>query len=86
MTDCICLTYHPKLFCPYGAFDQPFGNERSFSQYELIERILLRQTMILKIYSMVAYFCHQLSDNYVDLLDLYVVLSYLYVVFSDLFC
>ena len=28
---------------------------------------------------MVAYFCHHLSDNYVDLADLYVVLSDLYV-------
>ena len=28
---------------------------------------------------MVAYFCHHLSDNYVDLPDLYVVLSDLYV-------
>ena len=28
---------------------------------------------------MVAYFCHHLSDNYVDLSDLYVVLSDLYV-------
>ena len=34
---------------------------------------------------MVAYFCHQLSDNYVDLSDLYVVLSDLYVDLSDLF-
>ena len=32
---------------------------------------------------MVAYFCHQLSDNYVDLSDLYVVLSDLYVDLSD---
>ena len=32
---------------------------------------------------MVAYFCHHLSDNYVDLSDLYVVLSDLYVVLSD---
>ena len=29
--------------------------------------------------SMVAYFCHHLSENYVDLSDLYVVLSDLYV-------
>ena len=28
--------------------------------------------------TMVAYFCHHLSDNYVDLSDLYVVLSDLY--------
>ena len=28
---------------------------------------------------MVAYFCHQLSDNYVDLADLYVDLSVIYV-------
>ena len=34
---------------------------------------------------MVAYFCHQLSDNYVDLSDLYVVLSDLYVDLSDLY-
>ena len=33
---------------------------------------------------MVAYFCHHLSDNYVDLSDLYVVLSDLYVDLSDL--
>ena len=32
---------------------------------------------------MVAYFCHHLSDNYVDLSDLYVVLSDLYVDLSD---
>ena len=31
---------------------------------------------------LVAYFCHHLSDNYVDLPDLYVVLSDLYVDFS----
>ena len=35
--------------------------------------------------SMVAYFCHHLSDNYVDLSDLYVVLSDLYVNLSDLY-
>ena len=35
--------------------------------------------------SMVAYFCHHLSDNYVDLSDLYVVLSDLYVHLSDLY-
>ena len=29
--------------------------------------------------TMVAYFCHHLSDNYVDLSDLYVDLSDLYV-------
>ena len=29
--------------------------------------------------TLVAYFCHHLSDNYVDLSDLYVVLSDLYV-------
>ena len=34
---------------------------------------------------MVAYFCHHLSDNYVDLSDLYVVLSDLYVELSDLY-
>ena len=34
---------------------------------------------------MVAYFCHHLSDNYVDLSDLYVVLSDLYVDLSDLY-
>ena len=33
---------------------------------------------------MVAYFCHHLSDNYVDLTDLYVVLSDLYGDLSDL--
>ena len=32
---------------------------------------------------MVAYFCHHLSDNYVDLSDLYFVLSDLYVDLSD---
>ena len=34
---------------------------------------------------MVAYFCHYLSDNYVDLSDLYVVMSDLYVDLSDLY-
>ena len=34
---------------------------------------------------MVAYFCHHLSDNYVDLSDLYVDLSDIYVDLSDLF-
>ena len=34
---------------------------------------------------MVTYFCHHLSDNYVDLSDLYVVLSDLYVDLSDLY-
>ena len=34
---------------------------------------------------MVSYFCHRLSDNYVDLSDLYVVLSDLYVDLSDLY-
>ena len=33
---------------------------------------------------MVAYFCHKLSDDYVDLSDLYVVLSNLYIDMSDL--
>ena len=33
--------------------------------------------------TMVAYFCHHLSDNYVDLSDLYVVLSVIYVDLSD---
>ena len=36
------------------------------------------------IFIMVAYFCHHLSDNYVDLSDLYVVLLDLYVDLSDL--
>ena len=35
--------------------------------------------------SMVAYFCHHLSDNYVDLSVLCVVLSDLYVDLSDLY-
>ena len=34
---------------------------------------------------MVAYFCHRLSDLYVDLSYLYVVLSDLYVDLSDLY-
>ena len=34
---------------------------------------------------MVTYFCHHLSDNYVDLSDLYVVLSDLYVYLLDLY-
>ena len=34
---------------------------------------------------MEAYFCHHLSENYVDLSDLYVVLSDLYVDLSDLY-
>ena len=34
---------------------------------------------------MVAYFCHHLSDNYVDLSDLYVILSDLKVDLSDLY-
>ena len=33
--------------------------------------------------TMVAYFCHHLSDNYVDLSDNYVDLSDLYVDLSD---
>ena len=33
----------------------------------------------------VAYFCHYLSDNYVDSSDLYVVLSDIYVDLSDLY-
>ena len=32
---------------------------------------------------MVAYFCHPMSDNYVDLSDLYVDLSVIYVDLSD---
>ena len=35
--------------------------------------------------SMVAYFCHHLSDNYVDLSHIYVDLSDLYVDLSDLY-
>ena len=35
--------------------------------------------------TMVAYFCHHLSDNYVDLSDVYVDLSDLYVDLSDLY-
>ena len=38
-----------------------------------------------RLVNMVAYFCHQLSDNYVDLSDLYVILSDLYVDLSDLY-
>ena len=34
---------------------------------------------------MVAYFCHHLSDYYVDLSDIYVDLSDLYVDLSDLY-
>ena len=34
---------------------------------------------------MVAYFCHHLSDNYVDLSDIYVDLSDIYVDLSDLY-
>ena len=34
---------------------------------------------------MVAYFCHHLSNNYVDLSDIYVDLSDLYVDLSDLY-
>ena len=34
---------------------------------------------------MVAYFCHHLSDNFVDLSDIYVDLSDLYVDLSDLY-
>ena len=37
----------------------------------------------LKCRCMVAYFCHHLSDNYVDLSDLYVDLSVIYVDLSD---
>ena len=37
------------------------------------------------IVGMVAYFCHHLSDNYVDLSDIYVDLSDLYVDLSDLY-
>ena len=33
---------------------------------------------------MVEYFCHNLSDNYIDLSDLYVIMSDLYVDLSDL--
>ena len=36
-------------------------------------------------FSMVAYFSHHLSENYVDLSDLFVVLSVNYVDLSDLF-
>ena len=35
------------------------------------------------LFYMVAYFCHHLSDNNVDLSDLYVDLSFIYVVLSD---
>ena len=38
-----------------------------------------------KMMPMVAYFCHHLSDNYVDLSDLYVDLSVIYVDLSDLY-
>ena len=34
---------------------------------------------------MVAYFCHHLSDNYVDLSDLYVVLSQIFMLTCQLF-
>ena len=33
--------------------------------------------------NIVAYFCHHLSENYLDLSDLYVDLSVIYVNFSD---
>ena len=45
----------------------------------------MRKDFKLKLQCMVAYFCHHLSDNYVDLSDLYVVLSDLYVDLSDLY-
>ena len=34
-------------------------------------------------YSMVAYFCHHLSDNYVDLSDLYVDLSLIHLLENE---
>ena len=37
------------------------------------------------LFDMVAYFCHHLSDNYVDLSDIYVDLSDLYVDLSDIY-
>ena len=39
----------------------------------------------IKLEIMVAYFCHDLSDNYVDLSDIYVDLSDLHVDLSDLY-
>ena len=50
----------------------------------------LHQQMVLKpghtpAHDMVAYFCHHLSDNYVDLSDNYVDLSDLNVDLSDLY-
>ena len=44
-----------------------------------------KKTLKILLRCMVAYFCHHLSDNYVDLSDLYVVLSDLYVDLSDLY-
>ena len=41
--------------------------------------------LVVRLGSMVAYFCHHLSDLYVDLSDLYVDLSDLYVDLSDLY-
>ena len=42
-----------------------------------------KKTLKILLRCMVAYFCHHLSDNYVDLSDLYVDLSVIYVVMSD---
>ena len=43
------------------------------------------EEMLYSIWNKVAYFCHHLSDNYVDLSDNYVNLSDLYVDMSDLY-
>ena len=45
---------------------------------------IFQYIQIFLLVSMVAYFCHHLSDNYVDLSDLYVDLSVIYVELSDL--
>ena len=61
-------------------------SSRMYATYQsMVIHSLAKQRMTVNdwLYSMVAYFCHHLSDNYVDLSDLYIDLSVIYVDLSD---
>ena len=73
------------------SFQTPFTCELEYWKHDIfltqikVSDAVLNDFTDLESESMVAYFCHLLSDNYVDLSDLYVVLSDLYVDLSDLY-
>ena len=58
-------------------------NQREYRNYLRKYNSDKLRNVFLYCFYMVAYFCHHLSDNYVELSDLYVDLSVIYVDLSD---